>query len=429
MDKPSEINKQKEIAEEPQPGVGAYWGAEFKPFGMSTAKLIGVAFAILLICTVAVLVLYYAARKTLIDEVRRQLIGVASTAALQIDADKHQLLQTRADESTATYRSLKEVLRRIRVANPDFRFIYTMTSTDRPNIWQFIVDAEDDPAEVSHIGDEYDISQYPEMQKAYTGAIADKQLATDKWGTFLSGYSPIYDKDWRPIAILGVDMTQDNVQRRLRILEAYSSIIWLILFSLTILASILYHQRTRLLTVQRDVAYQLSLTDQLTQLANRRRFDLMLDFEFQVATRYQRSLSLIMGDIDNFKRYNDTYGHPAGDELLRKLSHLIQASVRKVDLVVRFGGEEFVILLPNTDAAGAEQVAEKIRKVIETEEFYPIPGKQVTPITISFGIAAYPTHAESKEELLDHADDALYSAKHAGRNRTKTYTVPQEPNK
>ncbi|MCX7919536.1 MAG: diguanylate cyclase [bacterium] len=412
-----------------RPGVGAYWGEEFKPYGMSTVKLISVALIVLMICTAAVLILYYVARETLIDEVRRQLVSVASTAALQIDAEKHKLLQTRADETTETYRSMKEVLRRIRVANPDIRFIYTMTSTDRPNIWQFVLDAEEDPAKVSHIGDEYDVSQYPQMKEAFSGAIADKQLSTDEWGTFLSGYAPIYDKDWQPIAILGVDMTQDNVQRRLHVLEGYSTLVWLIFLTLIILSTILYYQRTRLLTIQRDIAYQLSLTDQLTQLANRRRFDLMLDFEFQVASRYQRPLSLIMGDIDNFKQYNDTYGHLAGDELLRKLAHLIQASVRKVDLVARFGGEEFVILLPNTDAAGAVQLAEKIRKIIELEDFSPISGKTITPVTISFGVATYPTHAKTKEELLDHADDALYMAKQAGRNRTKIYINSEEVKK
>lgn len=415
--------------EELQPGVGAYWRSEFRPYGISLIKLIVVAFVVLLVCTIAVSVLYYAARKTVMDEVRRQLVCIASTAALQIDPVKHGQLKTHDDETTPTYKELREDLHRIRVANPDIRFIYTMTSTGRPNTWQFILDAEEDPAEVSHIGDEYDISKLPEMQKAYSGAIADRELNRDKWGVFLSGYAPIYDVNWQPIAILGVDMTQENVQRRLMLLEAYSSIIWLIFFVLIILSALLYHQRTRLLTVQRDVAYQLSLTDQLTQLANRRRFDLMFDFEFQVASRYNRPMAIIMGDIDHFKKYNDTYGHLAGDELLRKLSHLIQAGVRKVDLVVRFGGEEFAIVMPNTDIGGAEIVAEKIRKVVEAEEFYPIPGKQTTPVTISFGIAAYPIHAKTKEELLNYADDALYAAKQAGRNRTKTYTAPKEPEK
>jgi diguanylate cyclase (GGDEF)-like protein len=410
-------------------GIGEYWNSVFRPLRMSTIKLLLISSIVLLICTFTVGFLYYAAKKTLLDQVRRQLVSIASTAALQVDSAKHAKLKTRADEVTPEYRELKEALHRIQVANPDIRFIYTMTSTDRPNIWQFIVDAEEDPAEVSHIGDEYDVSKYPQMKKAFSGALADIELSKDKWGVFLSGYSPIYNTDSQPIGILGVDMTQDNVYQRLLVLQRYSIGIWLIFFILVIFSTILYNQRTRLLTVQRDIAYQLSLTDQLTQLANRRRFDLMLEFEYQVAARYQRPLALIMGDIDNFKKYNDTYGHLAGDELLRKLSHLMQASVRKVDLVVRFGGEEFVIVMPNTDIAGAEIVAEKMRKVIETEEFYPISEKQVTPVTMSFGIAAFPTHADSKEELLSHADDALYAAKKAGRNRTKTYTVPQKPDK
>jgi diguanylate cyclase (GGDEF)-like protein len=128
-----------------------------------------------------------------------------------------------------------------------------------------------------------------------------------------------------------------------------------------------------------------------------------------------------MGDIDHFKKLNDTYGHLAGNNLLSKVAHLIKANVRIADLVARFGGEEFVIVMPNTDAIGAEIVAEKIRKVVEAESFL-IPGKEIMPVTISFGVVAYPTEAKTKEELLGHADDALLAAKKAGRNRTKTYT-------
>jgi diguanylate cyclase (GGDEF)-like protein len=403
--------------------VGSRRGAEYQAYGMSTTKLMGIASAILVICTAAVLVLYFVARRTIMEEVRRQLISVASTAALQIDPNKLSKLTSRSDESTPTYIELKHILQQIRDANPDIRFIYTMASTDQPGIWQFILDAEKDPAEVSHIGDEYEVSKLPELKKAFIEPIADNKLSKDKWGIFLSGYAPIYNAKQEPIGILGVDMTQANVHRRLMMLQGSSMVIWLIFFSLIILVSVLYYQRTHLLIVHRDVSHQ--LTDPLTQLANQRRFDIMLDFEFQVAPQYNRPVSLIMGDIDHFKKYNDTYGQKTGDELLRQISSLIQANVRKIELAVRLSGGKFAIILPNSDITNAEQIAERIRNAVETKDFCPIPGKHYTLVTISFGVAAFPTHALSKKELIDHAEDALYTAKQAGRNQTRTYSSPE----
>ncbi len=414
---PKKSNNQEEL----RPRVDEDQQVEFKPYRTNTAILIVGAFAVLLICTFAVGLIYYVARESLMNEIRHQLISIASTAALQIDPIKHAKLKSREDENTPEYKELKEVMHRIQIANPNIRFIYTMTRTDEPNIWQFIVDAEYNPAEVSHIGDKYDISKIPGILKAYSRPIADKEFNEDEWGIWLSGYAPIYDSNRQPIAVLGVDMTQEDVQRRLTLITIYSSIILLIFLTLVTLSAVLYYRWTRLLIVQRNLSYQLSLTDYLTQLANLRQLDLILDFELQVASRYNRPLALIMGDIDHFKKLNDTYGHLAGNNLLSKVAHLIKANVRIADLVARFGGEEFVIVMPNTDAIGAEIVAEKIRKVVEAESFL-IPGKEIMPVTISFGVVAYPTEAKTKEELLGHADDALLAAKKAGRNRTKTYT-------
>ncbi len=160
--------------------------------------------------------------------------------------------------------------------------------------------------------------------------------------------------------------------------------------------------------------------DGLTQLANRRCFDEYLEQEWQRLAREQQPLSLIMCDIDFFKNYNDTYGHVAGDDCLRKVSHLIKESVRRpADLAARYGGEEFVLVLPNTDIEGSMLVADVIRKRLE-ELALPHEDSSVSKsVTLSMGVTSLVPKTDSLPSvLLTSADYALYRAKELGRNQT-----------
>lgn len=162
---------------------------------------------------------------------------------------------------------------------------------------------------------------------------------------------------------------------------------------------------------------RLAATDPLTGLANRRAFQERLEEEMRRARRYDRPLSLIMADLDYFKLYNDTHGHPAGDLVLQDLAALLRANVRETDLVARYGGEEFVILLPETSRVGARAVAEKVRDAVEN---HPFPHRQTQPggqLTISLGVATFPEDIDKPEALIHCADKALYRAKEMGRNR------------
>jgi diguanylate cyclase (GGDEF)-like protein/PAS domain S-box-containing protein len=153
-------------------------------------------------------------------------------------------------------------------------------------------------------------------------------------------------------------------------------------------------------------------TDGLTGLANRRSLEKRLQVEWEYAVRYAAPLSLLFVDVDRFKDFNDTYGHVAGDEALRQVAHLLEVGVRQTDLVARFGGEEFVILLPHTDGEGGFALAERVRSVIADA---PWPHRS---ITVSIGAATLPPGSEGAYELLTAADQALYLAKH-DRNRVR----------
>ena len=178
-------------------------------------------------------------------------------------------------------------------------------------------------------------------------------------------------------------------------------------------------ERTRELEEANEKLKQLAVTDGLTGLYNHRFFQEKLDQEMARGERFGHPVSLCVIDVDHFKAYNDTHGHPRGDEVLKRVAFLLVENVREVDTVARYGGEEFVIILPETAKENAAAVAEKIRSIVERTEF---PREQTQPLgrlTVSVGVGSSPTDAKSSQELMDRADEALFRAKAAGRNRVE----------
>ncbi|MDD2923160.1 MAG: diguanylate cyclase, partial [Anaerolineales bacterium] len=163
-----------------------------------------------------------------------------------------------------------------------------------------------------------------------------------------------------------------------------------------------------------------AIRDPLTQLYNRRFMDESIEREFHYAERQLQPLSIVLLDIDHFKKINDTHGHRAGDEYLIMLAKLLQNYVRKSDIVCRYGGEEFLLVLPNSNFNSAAQHAEELRRLIEDTAIV-FEGKEIKA-TISLGVATYPTHSASYSEIINKADLALYASKRAGRNRVTVWT-------
>jgi len=166
----------------------------------------------------------------------------------------------------------------------------------------------------------------------------------------------------------------------------------------------------------RDALQVQATRDPLTGLFNRRYMQESLDREIHRARRRGRPLAVMLLDIDHFKRYNDTFGHAAGDEALRFVAEALLFSVRAEDLAVRYGGEEFLVLLPECSLQQAAIRAEEIRKRLK-ELYVARQGELPGPVTASIGVAAFPVTTDQVELLLKSADDALYKAKHAGRDR------------
>jgi two-component system cell cycle response regulator len=155
-----------------------------------------------------------------------------------------------------------------------------------------------------------------------------------------------------------------------------------------------------------------SLTDQLTGVGNRRRLDQALILEISRAERTRKPLCGFMGDLDHFKRVNDTYGHEAGDKVLTAFGELLRKNTRPMDVVGRFGGEEFLVLMPHTDLEDAVSTAERLREALASVRIEPLSD----PITVSVGVAKL-APGESGETFLGRVDSALYEAKHMGRNQ------------
>ena len=161
-----------------------------------------------------------------------------------------------------------------------------------------------------------------------------------------------------------------------------------------------------------DTCEEAAFTDHLTGLANRRRFERQLEREITRTLRYTRPFCLLLLDIDHFKQVNDSHGHEAGDEAIRRLAKILQAGTRGIDTAARIGGEEFALILTETELTGGLEVAERLRLAIKAEDI-PLVGQ----VTASFGVAEFPLCAQTGRELSASADAAMYEAKRQGRDR------------
>ena len=173
---------------------------------------------------------------------------------------------------------------------------------------------------------------------------------------------------------------------------------------------------------------ELSITDGLTLLYNQTYFFERLQQEIQQSRRYKYQLSVIILDVDDFKKYNDTNGHIYGSKALKQIGSIMKTMFRSSDILARYGGDEFVVMLPHTDKVGAFLAADRLREIVEQESFGGEESLPLGKITLSLGVTSFPDFGDNVEGILSYADKALYHAKKLGRNRTILYSEEIEEN-
>lgn len=207
----------------------------------------------------------------------------------------------------------------------------------------------------------------------------------------------------RTVGILYLDdfVPRDFDRERMKLLSVLAS------FAAMAIENAQLHMRTRVMAI----------TDSLTGLYNHRYFQQIFSRELNRAKRYEKPLALVMMDVDDFKKFNDTYGHPHGDKVLAAMGEILNEALRNSDLAFRYGGEEFIVLLPETDFSNALQVAERLRELVERKSAAFLRGIASHGVTVSVGVAVFPRDGETRGELFKNVDDLLYRAKEFGKNR------------
>lgn len=424
---------------------------------------------------------YQNAIDSLLDSVQARLKYSAALLGNSIAVGDLDLITSPADKTRESYKKGVAHLRELVKSNPDIAFIYVMRR-DGADI-RFVLDSDSDaPAEP---GELYTV-HVRALLEGFSKPGSDRELFTDKWGTFMSGFAPLSGGGGR--YVLGIDMRADEVANKLNELQTTGALS----FAFSLLLAFLFshflsrnlvqrinvlHRRclevdtsagkssrkkgdeldqlavtfdeilTRLQQSQAELEQrveerttELSLanqrlkaeveqresiallleetarTDFLTKLINRRAMHRFLQNEIARLGRTSGTFSLVLVDIDHFKTINDQFGHDIGDEVLIALSRAFEGAVREQDIVARWGGEEFLILLPNTAQVDASEQAERLRQLLDSDALQIERYRQ--RVTASFGVCEF-TPGESLEFLLKQADVALYQAKAGGRNQVR----------
>jgi diguanylate cyclase (GGDEF)-like protein/excisionase family DNA binding protein len=329
---------------------------------------------------------------------RRARVDVlAVQAAGLIDPATHALLRTRADEARPAYAEAVSALRQVRDSHPPVRFITSYAMVGDQCIT--VLDTGETESDVSHCGDPW--LPEDELVRVLAGesSLANVLIAGDV-GVWVSGIAPLRDAAGAVVAAVTVDAPAVESLGRPEAGDRSPT-----------LAAMLQSAAIRFSRAEVE-----AITDGLTGLYNHRYLHERLEEELERARRRESKLSLLFCDCDQFKAYNDDYGHKAGDAALARIARIIEACSRRVDLAARYGGEEFVLVLIDTDDSGALTVAEHLRSEIEASS-----ARGGCPLTVSIGIATCPDDANAHDELLDKADWAMYAAKRAGRNRVLSF--------
>ncbi|TMH35798.1 MAG: GGDEF domain-containing protein [Betaproteobacteria bacterium] len=269
------------------------------------------------------------------------------------------------------------------------------------------------------------------FDSAASGAAATATAPVEFSGYAVTHRLAVADREWRLRIVPRRDpvhlLDKAGVAAILAALLAISALLFWLMTSVAISESrgAELAQRNREAALLREKLREQAMRDKLTGLYNRHYVEEWFGLELRRAQRHGRPLAAIMLDIDHFKRFNDSFGHEAGDLVLRELAGVLRRFARESDVACRYGGEEFLVLLPECPFDAALPRAERLREEIAKLELR-YDDQPLGPVTVSLGVAAFPDHAKESEQLLRCADEALYLAKQSGRNRVVAHSADSQ---
>jgi diguanylate cyclase (GGDEF)-like protein len=288
-------------------------------------------------------------------------------------------------------------LRDLRDANPPVRFITTFAMHGEECI--SVLDTGESDSDASRCGDPW--LPEDELTRVLTGEdLLANVLNADDYGVWISGIAPIRRQDGSIVGAVTVDAPAVASQGRAATGQRSETL----------------EAMLRAAAIRFSRAEVEAITDGLTGLYNHRYLHERLQEELERTQRHGSELCVLFCDCDDFKGYNDHYGHKAGDAALSRIARILEVNSRRSDLAARYGGEEFVLVLVDTDAEGARVVAEAVRAEVERSS-----QRRGRPLTVTIGIATAPADGTARDEILDKADWAMYAAKRAGRNQVLAF--------
>lgn len=372
--------------------------------------MLGVAVLAIFISIIHITV-YVAAKEDIESHLERNAKGIAVSIAqtLMMNVDEYLAFNETRDINSDYYKKMQAYFTSIKNVS-NVKFIYTERRLSG-NTAEYILDAE--PIGSQDFSKPGTIEENdPEAEIVFSSGVptAFKTTKFQRWGKLLGAIAPIFDREGKLLGIVGVDIDGSHIYSHLQRLNIALIAIYTFIVTLSIATLIKFS----------SAILDPLLKDKMTGAYTKRYFENFLNREITHAKRVHKNLALMMFDLDHFKNVNDTYGHVFGDKVLTTVSGIIKKSLRPTDYFIRYGGEEFVAMIVNTDIQHVLEVAERIRSIIAASPIFNLEKNQQVSITISIGVADLHNIAISPKELLEHADKALYAAK-VTRNTVSLY--------
>ena len=366
-------------------------------------RLLFLCMAVLAVIMIAIHVTVYITSRDVVEEqLESSAKGVAVSIAnnLMWNAEDYKSFIETKDVNSEYYRRMQAYFEDIK-ANSKIRYIYTERKIDDKTV-EYILDAEPIGSE-DHSSPGATDTNDPENEAVYSTGIPAgfKAARYSKWGKLLGAYAPIFDRDGEMLGLVGVDIDGSHLFSYMNKLHVTLMVIYALILGLSWVS----------LSKYSHMILDPLLKDKLTGAYSKRYFEKMLQEEIARSVRQRRDLSLMMLDLDHFKHVNDTHGHVFGDKVLSSTSEIIRKSLRPSDYFIRYGGEEFAVMMSNANIKNVMEAAERIRNAVENSPVFNEEKNTHVKITVSIGVSSFDNLAINAKELIANSDKALYAAK------------------